>query len=234
MQFKCTSTHINLLRPNSAQTILDQFGPFHQSLAARFAKQLFLGNGKIAIDEITNSIRLPSDFCKLTQNVEELINCVFPNLERNYRNHEWRLLLALSNADVESTNSSILNRIPGNAVTYKSGDTVTNENDVVNYPVEFLNSMDVLGFPAHRLQLKIGVPIIMHRNIDTLRLCNGTRLAVKKLLNNVIEATILTGKYKSEDVLIPRIPMITTGMSFEFIRLQFPVRLAFAWTINKA
>ncbi|CAH1105511.1 unnamed protein product [Psylliodes chrysocephalus] len=32
-------------------------------------------------------------------------------------------------------------------------------------------------------------------------------LAIKKLVNNVIEATILKGKYK-EDVLIPRIPMI--------------------------
>jgi ATP-dependent DNA helicase PIF1 len=52
---------------------------------------------------------------------------------------------------------------------------------------------------------------------------------VKKL-----EATILNGKFKGEDVLSPRIPMIPTDMSFEFKRLQFPVRLAFAMTINKA
>ncbi|XP_050056168.1 uncharacterized protein LOC126549825 [Aphis gossypii] len=56
----------------------------------------------------------------------------------------------------------------------------------------------------------------------------------KKLLNNVIEATILKGKYKGEDVLIPRIPMIPTDVPFEFKRLQFPVRLAFAMTINKS
>jgi ATP-dependent DNA helicase PIF1 len=33
---------------------------------------------------------------------------------------------------------------------------------------------------------------------------------------------------------MPRIPMILTDMSVEFKRLQFPVRLAFAMTINKA
>lgn len=206
--------------------------------AARFAKQLLdLGNGKVPIDETTNCITLSSDFCKLTQNVEELINLVFPNLERNYKNQKWlceRALLAPKNVDVESINSSILNRIQGNVVTYKSIDTVTNEDDAVNYPVEFLNSLDVAGFPPHRLQLKIGVPIIMLRNIDPPRLCNGTRLAVKNLYNNLIEATIITGKHKGEDVLLPRIPMIPTGMSFEFKRLQFPVRLAFAMTINKS
>jgi ATP-dependent DNA helicase PIF1 len=51
---------------------------------------------------------------------------------------------------------------------------------------------------------------------------------------NIIEATILNGKFKGEDVLLPRIPMIPTDMSFEFKRLQFPVRLAFVMTINKA
>lgn len=51
---------------------------------------------------------------------------------------------------------------------------------------------------------------------------------------NVIEATILTGKAKEEVVLIPRIPLIPTDMPFEFKRLQFPVRLSFAMSINKA
>ena len=32
-------------------------------------------------------------------------------------------------------------------------------------------------------------------------LCNGTRLSVKKLMTNIIEAKILTGPFKGEDVL---------------------------------
>ena len=53
-------------------------------------------------------------------------------------------------------------------------------------------------------------------------------------MTNIIEATILTGPFKGEDVLIPQIPLIPTDMSFQFKRLQFPIRLAFAITINKA
>jgi ATP-dependent DNA helicase PIF1 len=53
-------------------------------------------------------------------------------------------------------------------------------------------------------------------------------------MSNVGEAAILTGPFKGEDVLIPRIPMIPTDMPFQFKRLQFPFRLAFAVTINKA
>lgn len=206
--------------------------------ASRFSKQLLdLGNGRMPSDPTTNCITFPPDFCQMTLSIEELINCVFPNIERNFKNKEWlceRALLAAKNIDVNSINSAILNKIDETAATYKSIDTVTREEDAVNYPVEFLNSLDVPGFPPHVLQLKIGVPIILLRNIDPPRLCNGTRLAVKKLRNNLIEATIITGKYKGTDVLLPRIPMIPTDLPFDFKRLQFPVRLAFAMTINKA
>ncbi|XP_076273146.1 uncharacterized protein LOC143204485 [Rhynchophorus ferrugineus] len=143
-------------------------------------------------------------------------------------------ILAAKNIDVNELNFKIQEQITGELRIYKSVDSATNQDDVVNYPPEFLNSLDLPGLPPHNLQLKVGSVVIMLRNINQPRLCNGTRLAIKKLLNNVIEATILKGKYKGEDVLIPRIPMIPTDVPFEFKRLQFPVRLAFAMTINKS
>ena len=72
------------------------------------------------------------------------------------------------------------------------------------------------------------------RNIDAPRLCNGTRLIVKQLLRHVIQATILTGCAKGEDVFIPRIPIIPSDGIVPFRRIQFPVKLCFAMTINKA
>ena len=53
-------------------------------------------------------------------------------------------------------------------------------------------------------------------------------------MENVIEATILTGHFGGEADPFARIPMIPTDLPFQFKRLQFPIRLAFAITINKA
>ncbi|GFX85119.1 ATP-dependent DNA helicase [Trichonephila clavipes] len=50
----------------------------------------------------------------------------------------------------------------------------------------------------------------MLQNINQPELCNGTRLAVQKLMSNMTEATILTGPFNDEDALIPRIPIIPT------------------------
>lgn len=88
--------------------------------------------------------------------------------------------------------------------------------------------------PPHHLQLKVGSSIILLRNLNPPRLCNGTRLVVKQLMKNVIEASILNGKFRGEDVLLPRIPIITTDVPIEFKRVQFPIRLAFEMTINKS
>jgi len=68
---------------------------------------------------------------------------------------------------------------------------VTNEDNVVNYPPEFLNSIDFPVLPPHNLQLKVGSLVIMLRNINQTQVCNGIRLAIKKKLpNNVIEAIV--------------------------------------------
>lgn len=182
-------------------------------------------------------IAVPNNFCKIAQSIDELIECVFPNILQNYRNHDWlreRAILAPKNIHINAINFEIQAKLPGVVTTYKSIDSVMNQDEAMIYPIEFLNSLEPAGMPPNCLNLKVGSLIILLRNINPPKLCNGTRLVVKKLLPNLIEATILTDKSKGEDCLIPRIPMIPTDMPFQFTRLQYPVRLSFAMSINKA
>jgi hypothetical protein len=108
-------------------------------------------------------------------------------------------------------------------------------SQAVLYPVEFLNSLEPTGIPPHSLELKIRVSIMLLWNFDPPpKFCNGTRLCVKNLYSYLIEATILTGCANGKDVFITQIPLIPTDLPFDFKRIQFPVRLAFAVSINKA
>ena len=60
------------------------------------------------------------------------------------------------------------------------------------YPLEYLNSINLPGIPPHRLEVKIGVPVMLLRNLNlTGGLCNGTRMIVKQLLSRVIETKII-------------------------------------------
>ncbi|CAF1554974.1 unnamed protein product [Rotaria sp. Silwood1] len=206
--------------------------------AGRFAEQLLaIGNGKIPADPVSGLINISDNFCNIVESVEELKNKVFPNIQTQYKDHKWlceRAILAPKNVNVNAINLQIQQQLPGEAISYKSIDTVKDIDMVVQYPTEFLNSLEPSGMPPHNLRLKIGSSIMLLRNLDAPRLCNGTRLCVKTLMPHVIEATIMTGCAKGEDVFIPKIPLLPSDIPFEFTRLQFPVRLAFAMSINKA
>ena len=170
-------------------------------------------------------------------NLNELIGKVFPNFETKYKDFKYlseRAILAPKNVAVDDINLKLLAKMPCRERQYKSVDTVTDQADATEYPVEFLNSLELPGVPSHNLKLKEGAPIMLLRNLDAPKLVNGTRLVVKKLMPHLIQATILCGLAKGEDVLIPRIPIIPSDLPFSFKRLQFPVRLCFAMSINKS
>jgi ATP-dependent DNA helicase PIF1 len=105
------------------------------------------------------------------------------------------------------------------------------------YPVEFLNTLRFTGIANHELQLKVGVPILLLCNLNqSIGLCNGTRLIVKRLGQRVIEAEIIIGNNVDKCVFIPSIIMSPSGTDLPFVlrRRQFPIRMAFAITINKS
>ncbi|GBP67241.1 hypothetical protein EVAR_45075_1 [Eumeta japonica] len=84
-------------------------------------------------------------------NIEELITKVYPDISQiENKDHQWmcqRAILAARNSNVDEINDIILSKLPGDIVTYTSIDTVMDQEDVVNYPQEFLNSLNPSGLP---------------------------------------------------------------------------------------
>ncbi|XP_035838299.1 uncharacterized protein LOC118485895 [Helianthus annuus] len=93
------------------------------------------------------------------------------------------------------------------------------------------------GMPNHKLVLKVGVPIMLLRNLDQKNgLCNGTRLQVVKLGDRIIEAKVISGNNIGTRTFIPRINLSPSDkrIPFKLQRRQFPIAVCFAMTINKS
>lgn len=118
-------------------------GDFRQTLHLFTNQLLEIGNGQIAVDNATGLISLPTNFCVVNESKEDLIPSVYPDIVRNYTDHQWlseRAILAAKNKDVSEINFDIQSQISAQTETYKSIDCVLDSNEVVNYPTEFLNS----------------------------------------------------------------------------------------------
>jgi hypothetical protein len=152
-----------------------------------------------------------------------------------------RCLLTTLNTTVAELNRLIIRRLPGQLRTYRSIDSLdtdeTSDGSLHELPVEQLQSIDLPSIPLSQLDLKIGSPIILLRNLCPREgLCNGTRMVVTGLRTYCIEARLLGGDFDGQLRVIPRIKLSATdeSLGIPLSRKQFPVRLCFAMTINKS
>jgi PIF1 helicase. len=66
-------------------------------------------------------------------------------------------------------------------IHFKSIDSITDPNKVVNYLTEFLNSLDLPGLPPHNLQLKVGSVVLMLGNLTSRNCAIEQDSLLKKL-----------------------------------------------------
>ena len=198
-----------------------------------------IGDGRIPFSEEPDTIKIPTELGKCVENLEELKTQVYPNLAGNSTRPEWlaeRAIISPTNRNVNRLNTWLMDDFPGEEKEYRSVDSAMSDGEAVQYPVEFLNSLELTGMPSHILKLKIGSPIMVLRSMEPPKTTNGTKCVVTRLHQNLIEATISCGPYKGEVVLLPKIPMVPSDseLPFQFRRLQFPVKPCFAMTVNKS
>jgi hypothetical protein len=212
--------------------------------AEQFGEWLLqIGHGQNS-DE-SGKIKIPRDIC--SNNIESLMNFIYPNINsapppppEYFLN---RMILAPRNSDVNTVNETLLDKMNGDAKTYYSADQILHEsgaddhNHLLPTP-EFLRSIKSASLPPGELKLKIGCPLILLRNLSpSIGLCNGSRMILIGMSERVLQVRLIGGDKDGQLALIPRISLIPTSTpnhSFKIKQRQFPVRLAFAITINRS
>jgi ATP-dependent DNA helicase PIF1 len=192
-------------------------------------------------------VKIPEDILVkvVTNPIGDIVDAIYLDLLKNMFAtifFQDRAILAPTLDVVEQINDYVLSLIPGEFKEYLSCDSVSrcDQDDVIDHQwitTEFLNEIRCSGLPNYRLIIKVGVPIMLLRNLDvSTGLCNGTRLTVTYLGTNVIGAKIVTGSNIGDVVYIPRMKLLPSDayVSISFYRRQFPLCVCFAMSINKS
>ncbi|XP_071704670.1 uncharacterized protein [Rutidosis leptorrhynchoides] len=121
-------------------------------------------------------ITIPGEFLikKSDVPINSIVESTYPDLNNNlYENtfFQERATLAPTHEHVNKINDRLLQLVPGEEFTYLSCDGVdASDNSMtgdrgMQYQ-EFLNNLKFSGIPNHKLVLKVGVLIMLLRNID--------------------------------------------------------------------
>ena len=200
-----------------------------------------IGDGNYPIEKELgpDMIRIPNSWLSKAKNIDEFINEAFPNFTMNCENDDFlkgRAILTPKNVDVLQINNQILKKLP----TEENPPIISIDQNVPDakykHGEEHFNKLDPSSLPPHKLYLKTNAVIMILRNLNPAQgACNGTRLKVIDFTNSVIHAKLLTGPNEGKEMFIPKISLYADKTSpIPYIRYQFPVKLAFAMTINKA
>ncbi|XP_071704649.1 uncharacterized protein [Rutidosis leptorrhynchoides] len=200
---------------------------------------LDIGNGDIGESEDgVFDIEISQDLLitDIDDPIGSFISTIYPKYLLNLGNPEYYLqreILAPTHEEVNIINDRMMMCLEGEKRSYLSSDSICASHRDVDFNYE--QYIEVGGLPKHNLRVKIGVPVMLLRNIDQAAgLCNGTRLQIVHLGENH-QRKIFNWVKRGEDYSFITYAYRTDGkIPFRFQRRQYSLSVCFAMTTNKS
>lgn len=173
---------------------------------------------------------------------DSIVNNIYQKIISGKRYDELTgtVILSARNIDVDAINQEVVELLDASTEKiYEAVDSTENcdngDFDDAILP-EYLSTLNPPNVAPYELRLRQYSIIMLIRNLTLSEgLCNGTRLMIFELGTNVLRCKILTGDKAGNIVFINRMTLYCENTyPFTFKRRQFPVKLAFCMTINKA
>ncbi|XP_044585994.1 uncharacterized protein LOC123266031 [Cotesia glomerata] len=169
---------------------------------------LNIGDG--SLNDANDEINLP-DTC-YTSNDENIVENIYGRIIRGKRYDELSTVVILSarNIDVDVINKKVIELLDISTEKIYSAIDSTENCDVGNMDdailPEYLNTLNPPNFPPYELQLRKYSIVMLIRNLNLSEgLCNGTRLIILELGNNILKCKILSGDKFGDIVFINRV-----------------------------
>src|SRR5436190_5933276 len=129
-----------------------------------FAKYLLAISKSTGTDDI---IDWPVEHVVKDNSLQSLANHIYNSLDEciypaSYFNK--RAILAVRNNIINNLNTQLLQHIPGETVKLLSTDTIIDDTDATECPIEVLNEISDPDLPLHKLILKVSCPVILLQN----------------------------------------------------------------------
>jgi len=210
--------HIKMMRLSTNMRLQQTSDPSENLKQKQFSEFLLkIGDGTYTVDSNTEDIiTLPLNIILFKGTLISLIDFVYPNLTENYGKANYmvnKAILTPKNVNVEVISDIIMEKIPGEIILYPSADSINLPKDSTVeqpqiYSLEFLRSLKISELPPDELKLKLGVPIILLKNLNPSEgFCNETRLICHAFQNKVIDAEIIIRSLIGKCVFISHITL---------------------------
>ncbi|KAF4529493.1 hypothetical protein B566_EDAN015004 [Ephemera danica] len=153
-----------------------------------------------------------------------------------------RAILCILNERVQEVNDKVMARMQQQGVVDNFreyvGRSYVNKRPIhCTHPQSDFDEITGANVAPMRLTLCVGAPVMLLKNLDTAAgMCNGTRLTVHAMHDGYVVCKFVTGTREGQLVPVPVIdePIKDTPYPFDIHRVQLPLKLSFAMTVNKS